>query len=34
MPEAGLIMDGSGKIYGTTYQGGFYGAGAVYEITP
>jgi uncharacterized repeat protein (TIGR03803 family) len=34
MPEGGLIMDGSGNLYGTTYQGGFYGAGAVYEITP
>jgi uncharacterized repeat protein (TIGR03803 family) len=34
MPEAGLILDSSGNLYGTTYQGGFYGTGSVYEITP
>ena len=34
MPENGVIRDGSGNLFGTTYQGGFYGAGSVYEVTP
>lgn len=34
MPENGLIRDSSGKLYGTTYQGGFSGGGSVYEVTP
>jgi uncharacterized repeat protein (TIGR03803 family) len=37
-PEAGLIFDGSGNIYGTTVGGGAYGGpgtgGAVFELTP
>lgn len=32
-PVAGLIMDGSGNLYGTTYYGA-YGAGTVFEVTP
>ncbi len=29
-----LVFDQAGNIYGTTEQGGAYGAGAVYELTP
>jgi uncharacterized repeat protein (TIGR03803 family) len=31
-PEAGLIMDASGNLYGTTNAGGAYGYGTVFEI--
>jgi uncharacterized repeat protein (TIGR03803 family) len=30
----GLIFDGSGNIYGTTSDGGKYGAGTVFELSP
>jgi hypothetical protein len=40
-PEAGLILDSAGKMYGTTLFGGAFGAGCrgygcgtVFEITP
>jgi uncharacterized repeat protein (TIGR03803 family) len=34
-PEEGLLLDGSGDLFGTTYHGGSrYGYGTVYEITP
>ena len=37
-PEAALILDSNGNLYGTTVQGGIgcgsYGCGTVYEITP
>jgi uncharacterized repeat protein (TIGR03803 family) len=33
-PESGLIMDGSGNLYGTTVLGGSVGYGVVFEITP
>ncbi len=37
-PYAGLIMDGAGNLYGTTFQGGIYnapyGCGTVFELTP
>ncbi|MGC1374565.1 MAG: choice-of-anchor tandem repeat GloVer-containing protein, partial [Candidatus Sulfotelmatobacter sp.] len=34
-PEAGVLLDGSGNLFGTTYYGGSrYGYGTVYEITP
>jgi uncharacterized repeat protein (TIGR03803 family) len=33
-PEAGLILDGKGNLYGTTANGGKYGGGVVFEITP
>jgi uncharacterized repeat protein (TIGR03803 family) len=42
-PEAGLVMDGSGNLYGTTWYGGSHGCkqnkvgngcGTVFELTP
>jgi uncharacterized repeat protein (TIGR03803 family) len=33
-PYAGLIMDESGNLYGTTGAGGVYGGGTVFELTP
>ena len=33
-PLAGLLMDGSGNLYGTTYAGGANGDGAVFKISP
>jgi uncharacterized repeat protein (TIGR03803 family) len=32
-PQAGLAMDASGNLYGTTYAGGLVGAGAVFKLT-
>jgi uncharacterized repeat protein (TIGR03803 family) len=32
-PEATLIFDGIGNLYGTTYGGGTYGNGTVFELT-
>jgi len=34
LPDAGLIFDVAGNLYGTTYAGGAYGQGAVFELTP
>lgn len=33
-PEGGLIMDGSGNLYGTTALGGQYNHGTVFELSP
>jgi len=33
-PQAGLVMDGSGNLYGTTYNGGTRGLGTVFKLTP
>jgi uncharacterized repeat protein (TIGR03803 family) len=33
-PYAGLVRDASGNLYGTTQNGGTYGYGTVYELTP
>jgi uncharacterized repeat protein (TIGR03803 family) len=33
-PEAGLIMDKKGKLYGTTLMGGANNYGAVFEVAP
>ena len=33
-PYVGLIFDPSGNLYGTTFQGGVYGFGMVFELTP
>ena len=32
-PDAGLIMDGAGNLYGTTAGGGAYGYGTVFKIS-
>jgi uncharacterized repeat protein (TIGR03803 family) len=34
LPEAGLIWDMHGNLYGTTFYGGTNGGGAAFEITP
>ncbi len=33
-PQAGLILDTNGNLYGTTYGGGAYGRGTVFELSP
>jgi uncharacterized repeat protein (TIGR03803 family) len=33
-PYGGVVFDASGNLYGTTYQGGAYGYGAVFELSP
>jgi uncharacterized repeat protein (TIGR03803 family) len=33
-PEAPLVIDGSGNLYGTTFQGGANGHGAVFKLSP
>lgn len=33
-PNAGLIFDGAGNLYGTTFEGGAYLYGAVFELMP
>jgi uncharacterized repeat protein (TIGR03803 family) len=33
-PLAGLILDAAGNLYGTTWLGGAYGLGTVFELTP
>jgi uncharacterized repeat protein (TIGR03803 family) len=33
-PLAGLVMDSSGRLYGTTYAGGASNAGTVFALTP
>jgi uncharacterized repeat protein (TIGR03803 family) len=33
-PYAGLIIDGEGNLYGTTVNGGEYGEGTAFKITP
>jgi uncharacterized repeat protein (TIGR03803 family) len=33
-PEAGLIFDSAGNLYGTTAVGGTYDGGTVFELTP
>ena len=33
-PEAGLIIDAAGNLYGTTNEGGTYNYGTVFELTP
>jgi uncharacterized repeat protein (TIGR03803 family) len=33
-PKAGLIMDASGRLYGTTSEGGAHGYGTVFELKP
>jgi len=33
-PTGSIIFDSAGNIYGTTYEGGAYGNGVVYEVAP
>jgi uncharacterized repeat protein (TIGR03803 family) len=33
-PQAGVIFDAAGKLYGTTVGGGEYENGTVFEMTP
>ena len=33
-PYGTLILDKEDNLYGTTYGGGAYGAGTVFEVTP
>jgi uncharacterized repeat protein (TIGR03803 family) len=33
-PEAGVVFDVAGNLYGTTVEGGSYNFGTVYELTP
>ena len=33
-PQASLVLDGSGNLYGTTFAGGTNGFGTVFKITP
>jgi len=33
-PEAGLLFDHAGNLYGTTYNGGTYNHGTVFELSP
>ena len=32
-PQAGLILDGAGNLYGTTTNGGIHGLGTVFELS-
>jgi uncharacterized repeat protein (TIGR03803 family) len=34
MPLQGLVRDSAGNLYGTTFQGGAYGGGTVFQIGP
>jgi uncharacterized repeat protein (TIGR03803 family) len=34
MPIAGVIADSAGNLYGTTFNGGAYGFGVVFKLTP
>jgi uncharacterized repeat protein (TIGR03803 family) len=33
-PDGGLILDANGNLYGTTINGGTYGYGTVFKLTP
>jgi len=33
-PQANLVFDGSGNLYGTATEGGIYGEGTVFKLTP
>ena len=34
IPVGGLVMDSKGNLFGTTYEGGAFGFGTVFELTP
>jgi uncharacterized repeat protein (TIGR03803 family) len=33
-PEAGLVIDSAGNLYGTTHEGGLHGGGIAFELLP
>jgi len=33
-PQSNLVFDSSGNLYGTTIEGGLYGSGTVFKLTP
>ena len=33
-PQAGVVLDAAGNLYGTTYDGGIHNLGTVFELTP
>ena len=33
-PHSGVTLDAQGNLYGTAYDGGYYGEGTVYKLTP
>jgi uncharacterized repeat protein (TIGR03803 family) len=33
-PQAGLVFDSAGNLYGTTWQGGLYGGGVAFKLVP
>ncbi len=33
-PQAGLIIDDAGNLYGTTYRGGIHNSGTAFELSP
>jgi uncharacterized repeat protein (TIGR03803 family) len=33
-PQGGVVFDSAGNLYGTTYQGGVFGFGTVYQLAP
>lgn len=33
-PEGGVVLDANGNLYGRTFNGGAYGYGVIFEITP
>jgi len=34
LPDSGLVCDANGDLYGTTEDGGTFGEGAVFKLTP
>ncbi len=34
LPDSRLILDAAGNLYGTAREGGFFGGGTVFELTP